>query len=149
MSVFLTILTMLTFSWIINEVYVNILIFVYGWTHNAPRIPKIYNIIGIWWTDQKLLTVRPIATLRQVMKWKNDRRGDERYMTKVIYQQEALRRLTHMTSWLTDWLTNQLLKILSFPDWLTDQLMKILSLSWILIEVCAWPHYATKGAKNV
>ena len=132
MTVFWTILTKLTISWIINEIYVNMLIFVYGWTHNAPRIPKMYNITGIWWIGQKLLTVKPIATLRQV-KWnymklyeiiwneKNDLRGDERYMSKVIYQQEALRRLTHMTSWLTDWLTNQLLKILSFPDWLTDR----------------------------
>ena len=93
MTVFRTILTKLTLSWIINEIYVNILIFVYGWTHNAPRIPKMYNITGIWWIRQKLLTVKPIATLRQV-KWnymklyemKNDRRGDERYMTKVIYQ---------------------------------------------------------------
>ena len=81
---------MLTLSWIMNEIYVNILIFVYGWTHNAPRIPKIYNIIGIWSTDQKLLTFKPIATLRDTMKLnemkKNDGRGDERYMTKVIYQ---------------------------------------------------------------
>ena len=133
MSVFLTILTTLTLSWIINEIYVNILIFWYGWTDNAPRITKMYNIIGIWWTDQKLFTVKPIATLEETMKWnemkwkkrqqgrwkiydeshismiwktaegetkdiwrksyinemkkkKNDSRGDERYMTKVIYQ---------------------------------------------------------------
>ena len=62
MTVFLTILTMLTLSWLINEIYINILIFVHGWTHNAPRIPKMYNIIGIWWIDQKLLTVKPQTT---------------------------------------------------------------------------------------
>ena len=95
MTFFWTILTKLTFSWIINEIYVNILIFVYGWMHNAPRIPKMYNIIGIWSTDQKLLTVKPIATLREMKWWwwwwwwwwsLNDSRGNERYMTKVIYQ---------------------------------------------------------------
>ena len=88
---------MLTLSSIINEVYVNILIFVYGWTHNAPRIPKIYNITGIWSTDQKLLTVKPIATLRY-MKW-NEMIWNE-------MKQEALRRSIYMTTWLTDWLTD-------------------------------------------
>ena len=114
-AVFWTILTKLTFSWIINEIYVNILIFVYGCTHNTPRIPKIYNIIGIWSTDQKLLTVKPIATLRYTttMKWNETRSA------------EALKIYDH--------LTDQMLKILSLPHWLNDKLLKILSLSWIII----------------
>ena len=82
-KVFWTILTKLTISWIINEICDNMLIVLYGWTHNAAEIPKMYNIIGIWWIDQKLLIVKHIATLRDM---KNDRQGDERYMTKVIYQ---------------------------------------------------------------
>ena len=103
MAVFWTVLTKLTFSWIINEIYVNILIFVYGWTHNAPRIPKIYNIIGIWSTDQKLLTVKPIATLRYTTTtMKNDGRGDERYMTKVIYQKNLHSYLVVLSCLLFD-----------------------------------------------
>ena len=35
-----------------------------------PRIPKIYNITAIWSAHKKLLTVKPIATLREDMKWK-------------------------------------------------------------------------------
>ena len=93
MAVFWTILTKLTFSWIINEIYVNILIFVYGCTHNAPRIPKIYNIIGIWWTDQKLLSVKPIATLRYTtMKWNKKRWG-----AQDIWRPDWL------TEWMTEW----------------------------------------------
>ena len=94
MAVFWTILTKLTFSWIINEIYVNILIFVYGCTHNAPRIPKIYNIIGIWSTDQKLLTVKPIATLRYTttMKWNKKRWG-----AQDIWRPDWL------TEWMTEW----------------------------------------------
>ena len=124
MRVFLTILMMLTLSWIINEIYVNILIFLYGWADNAPRIPKIYNIIGIWWTDQKLLTVRPIATLPDIMmKWKKRPKGrwkiyDESHIS--TRSAEALNTYHFLTDWLTDWLTTHLLKILSFPDWLTD-----------------------------
>ena len=91
---------MLTLSWIINEIYVNILIFVYGWTHNSLRIPKIYNTNGIWSTDQKLLTVKPIATLRQMkLWWLNDSRGNERYMTIVIYQKNLHTDL-HVLSYL-------------------------------------------------
>ena len=83
----------------------------------------MYNIIGIWWKDQKLLTVKPIATLRYP-KWnemKNDSRQDERYMTEVIYQwkttagkmkdiwrshistrsAEALNSYDYLTDWLT------------------------------------------------
>ena len=108
MTDFWTISTKLTFSLIINEIYVNILIFVYGWTYNATRIPKIYNIIGIWSTDQKLLTVKPIAILRDVkwneMKWneKNDSRGNERYMTKVIYQKNLHSYLVVLSCLLFD-----------------------------------------------
>ena len=96
MTVFWAILTKLTFSWIINEIYVNILIFVYGWTHNAPRIPKIYNIVGIWSTGQKLLTVKPIATLRYTttttMKWNKKRWG-----AQDIWRPDWL------TEWMTEW----------------------------------------------
>jgi len=74
MTVFLTILTMLTLSWIINEIYINILIFVHGWTHNAPRIPKMYNIIGIWWIDQKLLAVKKMNISRNMKKRKKERK---------------------------------------------------------------------------
>ena len=83
-------LTMMTLSWIINEIYINILIFVYGWTHNAPMIPKIYNIIGIWSTHQKLLTVKHIATL-PYMKWKKRQPGkrkiyDESHISMKVPQ---------------------------------------------------------------
>ena len=134
MTVFWTILTKLTFSWIINEIYVNILIFVHCCTHNAPRIPKIYNIIGIWSTDQKLLTVKPIATLRSTtklneMKWKkNGRRGDERYMTKVIYQWNKKRwgaqdiwRPDWLTEWMTEWQsTKDVVILISLYSWTTN-----------------------------
>ena len=116
MTVFWTILTTLTFSWIINEIYVNILIFVYGWTHNAPRIPKIYNITGIWWKHKQLLIVKPIAILRYTMKWNETRSA------------EALMIYDRLVDWLTDWPTDHMLKILSLPDWMTDQLLKIFSL---------------------
>ena len=118
MTVFLTILKMLILSWIINEIYINILIFVHGWTHNAPRIPKMYNITGIWWTGQTLLTAKPIATLRYP-KWNE-------------MKQEALRRSRYMT---TTWLTDQMLKILSLPDWLNDKLLNIMSLIGVINEV--------------
>ena len=36
-------------------------IFWFGWTPNAPMIPKMYNIVGIWPTDQELLSWKPIA----------------------------------------------------------------------------------------
>ena len=71
MTVYWTILMKLTISWI-NEICVNILIFVHGWMHNAP---KKYNIIGIWSIDQKLLIVKPIATLRQDMMKKKLPKG--------------------------------------------------------------------------
>ena len=93
MTVFWTILTKLTFSWIINEIYVNILIFVHSCTHNAPRIPKIYNIIGIWSTDQKLLTVKPIATLRYTTMKKNKKR----WGAQDIWPPDWL------TEWMTEW----------------------------------------------
>ena len=38
--------------------------FWFGWTQNRPRIPKMYNIMGIWPIDQELLSCKPIATLR-------------------------------------------------------------------------------------
>ncbi len=41
---------------VINEVYVNILIFLYSWTDNARSIPQMYNFICIWWIRPKLLT---------------------------------------------------------------------------------------------
>ena len=111
MTVFWTILTKLTFSWIINEIYVNILIFVYGWTHNAPRIPKIYNITAIWSADKKLLTVKPIAVLRQVMKWKKRRKGrwkiyDESHIS--TRSAEALKIYDDLTEWQNEWLNDNL-----------------------------------------
>ena len=128
MAVFWTVLTKLTFSWIINEIYVNLLIFVYRCTHNAPRIPKIYNIIGIWSTDQKLLTVKPIATLRYTtttnMK-KKRRKGrwkiyDESHIS--TRSAEALKIYDDLTDWQN--------------EWLNDNLLKMLSPSWIMNDVC-------------
>ena len=109
MTVFSTILTKLTFSWIINEIYVNILIFVHGWTQNAPRIPKIYNINGIWSTDQKLLTVKPIATLRSTMKMKMKwKTADGK--TKDIWRKSYInkKRWGAQDIWPPDWLTHWL-----------------------------------------
>ena len=128
MTVFWTILTKLTFSWIINEIYVNILIFLYGWTHDAPRIPKIYNIIGIWSTHQKLLTVKPIATLRSTMKMKwNENEMKMKWKTadgktKDIWRKSYInkKRWGAQDIWPPDWPTDQLLKILSHPDRLND-----------------------------
>ena len=102
---------MLTISWIINEIYLNILIFVHSWTHNAPRIPKIYNIIGIWSTDQKLLTVKPIATLRYTttnMKWKTTE-GEMKdiwrksYINKKRWGAQDIWRPDWLTEWMTEW----------------------------------------------
>ena len=118
---------MLTLSWIINEIYVNILKFIYGWTHNAPRIPNMYNITGIWSTDQKLLTVKPIATLREVKLNEIMKKTTEGEM-KDIWRKSYInkKRRGAQDIWLTDWLT----------DWLTHKLLKILPLSWIINEVC-------------
>ena len=168
---FWTILTMLTFSWIINEICVNILIFLYSWTDNTPMILKMYNIIGIWWTDQKLLTVKPIATLRD-MKWNKKRRGAQDIWLPDWLTDWLTDRLT---DWLTDWLnscwrycpflTNWLTSCWRYcpfltdwmTDWLTDELLKILSLSWIIkvvsmniwnykVQICdlrTWFHVCT------
>ena len=139
MSVFLTILTMLTLSWIINEIYVNILKFIYGWTHNAPRIPKMYNITGIWSTDQKLLTVKPIATLREViiMKWKTTE-GE----MKDIWRKSYIKKRPKGRWKIYDesHISTRSAEALKIYDWLTDslthKLLKILPLSWIINEVC-------------
>ena len=61
-------LKLLSLSWIINEIWDNIFIFLYNWMDNAPRIPKMYNFIGTWWIHPKILTVKPVATLGEV-KW--------------------------------------------------------------------------------
>ena len=61
-------LKILSLSLIINNMCVNILLFLYSWTDNTPRIPKMYNFICIWWIHPKLLTVKPITTLCEV-KW--------------------------------------------------------------------------------
>ena len=119
MTVFWTILTKLTLSWIINEIYVNILIFVYGWTHNAPRIPKMYNIIGIWSTDQKLLTAKPIATLRYP-KWNETRSA------------KALKIYDHH---LTDWPDAEDIVPSWLTEWLNDKLLNIMSLIGVINEV--------------
>ena len=41
----------------------------YRWTPNAQRIPKMYNIMGIWPIDQELLSWKPIATLVWNENW--------------------------------------------------------------------------------
>ena len=131
MTAFWTILTKLTLSWIINDIYVNILIFVYGWMHNAPRIPQIYNIIGIWSTDKKLLTVRPIATLRSTMKWKwkwkwktaDGKTKDiwrKSYINKKRWGAQDIWLPDWLTEWLSDWLTNCWRYCPCLPDWLNN-----------------------------
>ena len=84
-----------------------------GWTQNRPRIPKMYNIMGIWPIDQELLSCKPIATLR----WWNEKRQSGRRKDIWFYQifkneknekwkKTRKRRDAQevMISWLADWL---------------------------------------------
>ena len=83
-------------------------IFLLGWTPNSLRIPKMYNTMGIWPIYQKLLSAKPIATLRQANeKWKINEKNEKRRTgkrknrwLKSSIQQEASRRSTKMTYWL-------------------------------------------------
>ena len=86
-------------------------IFLFGWTPNSLRIPKMYNIMGIWPIYQKLLSVKAIATLRDT-KWNETKRNEKRrtgkrknrWLKSSIQwnemKQEASRRSTKMTYWL-------------------------------------------------
>ena len=38
-------------------------IFLFSWTHNAPRIPKMYNIMGLWLKLEELLACKVISIL--------------------------------------------------------------------------------------
>ena len=128
MAVFWTILTKLTFSFIINDIYVNILIFVYGCTYNAPRIPKIYNIIGIWWTDQKLLTVKPIATLRYTTttttttNMKKTTEGEMKDIWRNSYINK--KRWGAQDIWPPGWLTDRLTTCWKYCPFLTEWMIE-------------------------
>ena len=127
MSVFWTILTKLIISWIINEIDINILIIVYGWMHNAQRIPKIYNIVRIWWKEKKLLIVKPIAVLRQDMMM---------MMMMMMMMKWNKKRWGAQDIWLP-------VQLFSLPAWQTEKLLKILQLSWIINWMDIAPRITT------
>ena len=50
-------------------------IFLFSWTHNAPRIPKMYNIMGLWLKLEELLACKVISILHYKKKYEKIRKN--------------------------------------------------------------------------